>query len=100
MIAKVPQIGFDRFIQLDWVAAAFRVRAGTAGLDELNAQLAAAGLGKEAQAKTRTKLNALALSPRADLVDFIDRGVRLFASAGVTADVAPFAWGAALATYP
>ena len=100
MIAKVPQIGFDRFIQLDWVALALRVRAGTAGLDELTAQLAAAGLGKEAQAKTRTKLNALALEPRADLVDFIDRGVRLFASAGEVADVAPIAWGAALAAYP
>lgn len=100
MIAEVTQIGFDRFIQLEWVEVALRVRAGTASMDELNAQLAAAGLGKEAQAKTRTKLNALSLDPRPDLVDFIDRGVRLFGSAGSAADVAPFAWGAALAAYP
>ena len=100
MIAKVPQIGFDRFIQLDWVAAALRVRAGTASLEDLNEQLAVAGLGKEAQIKTRTKLNALALAPRDDLVDFIDRGVSLFADAKTPADVAPFAWGAALASYP
>lgn len=100
MIAKAPQIGFDRFIQLDWVAAAFKVRAGKASPDEINAQLAAAGLGKEAQAKTRTKVNALVLEPRADLVDFIDRGVRLFAGANTPADAVPFAWGAALAAYP
>lgn len=100
MTAKAPQIGFDRFIQLDWVALALRVRAGSAGLDELNAQLAAAGLGNEALAKTRTKLNALAVDPRADLVDFINRGVRLFGSASLDADIAPFAWGAALVAYP
>ena len=100
MIAKAPQIGFDRFIQLDWVAAALGVRAGKGSLDELSAQLRAAGLGKEALAKTQTKLNALVLEPRADLVDFIDRGVRLFAGATTPADVAPFAWGAALAAYP
>lgn len=100
MIAEVTQIGFDRFIRLEWVEVALRVRAGTDSMDELNAQLTAAGLGREAQAKTRTKLNALALEPRPDLVDFIDRGVRLFGSAGSAADVAPFAWGAALAAYP
>lgn len=95
-----PQIGFDRFIQLTWVAAALKVRAGRATRDELDQLLSAAGLGIEARAKTRTKLNALALEPRADLVDFIDRGVKLFAGAGDPADVAPFAWGAALAAYP
>ena len=100
MIGKAPQIGFDRFTQLDWVAAALGVRAGKGGLEELSAQLRAAGLGKEALAKTQTKLNALVLEPRADLVDFIGRGVRLFAGASTPADVAPFAWGAALAAYP
>ncbi len=100
MIAKAPQIGFDRFIQLDWVAAALGVRAGKGALEELSAQLRAAGLGKEALAKTQTKLNALVLEPRADLVDFIGRGVRLFAGANAPADVAPFAWGASLAAYP
>jgi hypothetical protein len=34
-----PQIGFDRFIQLDWAAAALNIRAGVAGLDDLNALL-------------------------------------------------------------
>jgi len=100
MISTAPQIGFDRFIQLDWVAAALKVRAGIASFDELNELLDAAGLGKESKAKTRTKLNALALQPRVDLVDFIDRGVDLFTGADKAGDFAAFAWGASIATYP
>ena len=100
MNPTVPQIGFDRFIQLDWVTAALKVRADMASLDELNALLDAAGLGKEAKVKTRTKLNALALEPRADLVDFVARGVQLFKGTDDPAELAAFAWGAAIATYP
>jgi hypothetical protein len=100
MIPKAPQIGFDRFIQLDWVAAALKVRAGVANLDELNELLNAAGLGKEAKIKTRTKLNALVLEPRPDLADFIDRGIGLFSNAKPQQEAACFAWGSALATYP
>ncbi|WP_354679504.1 hypothetical protein [Cupriavidus plantarum] len=100
MIPAVPQIGFDRFIRLDWVAAALKVRAGMTSLDELNELLDAAGLGKEAKAKTRTKLNALALGPRADLVDLIDRGVNIVKDSNNTGDLVAFAWGAAIATYP
>lgn len=100
MIPTAPQIGFDRFIQLDWVAAALKVRAGVASLDELNALLGAAGLGKEAKIKTRTKLNALVLAPRSDLKDLIDRGISIFLEAGLQQDMACFAWGSALAAYP
>lgn len=100
MISTAPQIGFDRFIQLDWVAAALKVRAGAASLDELDELLNVAGLGKEAKAKTRTKLNALVLEPRADLADFIDRGVHIFKGFGGAEQLAVFAWGAAIAAYP
>ena len=64
MIPTAPQIGFDRFIQLDWVAAALKVRAGMASLDELNELLDAAGLSVAARKKTRTVLNRLWLEPR------------------------------------
>lgn len=100
MIARAPQIGFDRFVQLDWVAGALAVRAGKRSLQELIAQLADAGLGKEALVKTRTKLNALVLEPRPELADFVGRGAKLAASDHVQEKVTPFAWGAALATYP
>lgn len=97
---RVPQIGFDRFVQLEWIAAALGVRVGAVSRDDLNELLAASGLGKEARAKTLTKLNGIALAPRPDLADFVGRGVRLFGRATASVDVVPFAWGAALAAYP
>lgn len=100
MIPTAPQIGFDRFIPLDWVAAALKVRTGVANLDEMNKLLDAAGLGNEAKVKTRTKLNALVLEPRAELADFIVRGIDLFSSVEPQQEAACFAWGSALATYP
>jgi hypothetical protein len=99
MNSSAPQIGFDRFIQLDWVAAALLVRAGKNNLDTLHALLAVSALGKEAKAKTRTKLNALCLEPRTELTDFINRGVNQFSNASAPDKVALFAWGAAIATY-
>lgn len=99
MISTSPQIGFDRYIQLDWVAAAFKIRAGISSLNELNELLDVAGLGKEARAKTRTKLNALGLQPRPDLADFAERGIGLFKE-DQNISVAALAWGLAIATYP
>lgn len=100
MIQSAPQIGFDRYIQLDWVAMAIKVRAGLATLGDLEALLDSAGLGKEAKSKTRTKLNALAIEPRNELVDFIDRGVQIFSPNDDDAMTAVFAWGSAIASYP
>ncbi len=99
MNSSAPQIGFDRFIQLDWAAAALNIRAGTAGLDDLNALLAAAGLSLEAKKKTRTVLNRLWLEPRASLVGFADRGVSLYKSQ-TDVPIAALCWGVAIATYP
>ncbi len=99
MIPTPPQIGFDRFIELDWIASALKVRAGTASIEALEELVNSADLGKEAVAKSRTKLNALVLQPRPNLVDFIDRGVSLFAATNSPKQTACFAWGAALTTY-
>lgn len=99
MNSTAPQIGFDRFIQLDWAAAALKVRAGTASLDELNELLDAAGLGAEASAKTRTKLNALWLEPRAELADFASHGVEIFKT-NPDPSIPALTWGMAIASYP
>lgn len=99
MNSSAPQIGFDRFIQLDWAAAALNVRAGAAGLDDLNALLDAAELGVEAKKKTRTVLNRLWLEPRAELVDYADRGVAIHKTQP-DIPVATLCWGMAVATYP
>ena len=99
MNPTVPQIGFDRFIQLDWVAAALKVRAGTATLDELNELLDTAGLGVAARKKTRTVLNRLWLEPRAELAEFASRGIEIHR---VSADdsIVALTWGMAIAMYP
>ncbi len=99
MSSTVPQIGFDRFIQLDWVACALRVRANLSNIDELNMLLDVAGLGVAARKKTRTVLNRLWLEPRPELANFADRGAQLFCDqSDITATA--LSWGMAIATYP
>lgn len=99
MNASAPKIGFDRFIQLDWAATALNVRACLARLDDLNALLDASELGVEAKKKTRTVLNRLWLEPRAELMDYADRGVAIH-KAQPDIPVAALCWGVAVATYP
>lgn len=96
---RAPRIGFDRFISLEWAAAALRVRAELGTLDELNTLLDAAGLGVAARKKTRTVLNRLWLEPRPELADFAERGVAIF-KADPSVPVAALTWGMAIATYP
>jgi len=99
MNPRAPMIGFDRFIDREWAATALKIRAGEAGLGELEALLDQAALGAAARKKTRTVLNRLWLEPRAQLVSFADRGAELsrYKSAQVTAVLS---WGMAIATYP
>ena len=99
MNSSAPKIGFDRFIQFDWAATALRIRAGMAGLDDLNALLDAAELGAEAKKKTRTVLNRLWLEPRAELVDYADRGTAIYKTQP-DIPVAALCWGMSMATYP
>ena len=99
MSSSSSQIGFDRFIDLDWAAKALHIRAGMADLEELGQMLDSSHTGPAAKKKTRTVLNRLWLEPRAELVDFADRGVAIFRDAPDTS-ASPFTWGMALATYP
>lgn len=99
MNSKRPQIGFDRFIQLDWAAAALRVRAGVSSLDDLTELIDATHSGPAAKKKTRTVLNRLWLEPRPDLADFAERGVKIYLEAPDT-PISALTWGMALATYP
>ena len=56
-------------------------------------------MGAAARTKTRTVLNRLWLQPRAELVDYADRGVAIF-KANPDVPVAALHWGMAVATYP
>lgn len=99
MSSRPPQIGFDRYIQLDWAATALRIRAGMATFEDLREVLDTSHTGAAAKKKTRTVLNRLWLEPRADLIDFADRGVQIYRDDG-QASLPALTWGMALATYP
>lgn len=92
MNSSSPQIGFDRFIQLDWALLALRIRAGRSTLDDLDEVLGSSHSGPAAKKKTRTVLNRLWLEPRADLADFADRGVEIFCNTPETT-VPALTWG-------
>jgi hypothetical protein len=99
MTTSAPLIGFDRYIRLEWAAAALRARAGLSSLEDLQALLLSAGLGAAALGKTKTKLNGLWLTPRSELLDFAERGVAILKNAPTTSPVV-LTWGMALAGYP
>ena len=99
MNSTVPQIGFDRFIPLEWAACALRVRAGLSSIEALNELLDTASLGVAAKKKTRTVLNRLWLQPRPELADFADRGARMYKDQPDISSSA-LSWGMAIATYP
>src|SRR5690606_15329024 len=98
--SSAPKIGFDRFIQLDWVAAVLAVRDGKSSLAELKELLASSGLGKEALAKSLTKLNGLGLEPRPELTDFVDRGRSVVHVGASENGVAVYGWDVSIAAYP
>ena len=99
MNLAAPQIGFDRFIQLDWATAALRVRAGMSDPEQLSALLDAAHAGPAAKKKTRTVLNRLWLEPRPELTGLADRAVQIYRDAPDT-PVSVLCWGMAITTYP
>lgn len=94
-----PQIGFDRYIQLDWARSALRVRSGFETLEELTSLIDASHTGTAAKKKTRTVLNRLWLEPRSELLELSDRAVAIYKS-DPSASVAALTWGMAIATYP
>lgn len=99
MAPAAPKIGFDRFIDLRWIAAAMDVRIGDCSIEDLIALLDAAGLSAAAKKKVRTILNRLWLEPRPELQEFANRAVAI-RKARPEVDVSAFAWGMAIATYP
>lgn len=99
MNSAAPKIGFDRFIHIEWVTAALKVRAGTVSIEEMNELLVNAGLSVMARKKTRTVLNRLWLEPRPELAEFANRGIDIFRT-NPEVSVLALIWGMAIATYP
>lgn len=80
MTVSNPSIAFDRFIRLEWIAQALKVRSGQIAVDEFEDYLDRAGLGKEARVKLKTKLKVLCLEPRPNFENFLSRGIQITGS--------------------
>jgi len=86
-------IAYDRYIRLEWIAEALKVRVSGSNPDELEKYLDGVKLGKEARVKLKTKLKLLCLEPRVELQDFIDRGINSISNSSTSNSVLIFAWG-------
>ena len=94
-----PQIGFDRFIPIDWAACALNVRGGAEVPDALEDMLMTAELGPPSKKKIRSVLKGLWLSPRVELIDFADRGIGI-RNVAPDVPIPALCWGMAIAAYP
>lgn len=94
-----PQIGFDRFVQLDWALMALQVGAGSAALADLNALVGERLAGVDSRRKTVDILKRLWINPFPQSDDFVRRGLLLHRELGEAAAL-PLIWGVSISTYP
>lgn len=98
MTTKMPLIGFDRFVDIEWCRGAFDVAADQSDIDVLRNQIATLLPGAESQRKTLDILKRLSIKPFEHLSDFIGRGVSIYKTQGA-AIVLPLVWGASISSY-
>lgn len=96
---SIPKVGFDRFIHIDWLIAALRVRAETAELNDLINIIETADLGVEAKKKTYSVLKRLWFNPYPEFADFASRGVEIYKRYNQNYTV-ELSWGMAISMYP
>ncbi len=99
MTTKVPIIGFDRFVDLEWCRSALDAAATQNPFEVVRSQIAEMLPGIESQRKTLDILKRLTTKPFEHLTDFINRGVQIYKRLGHEA-VLPLIWGASVASYP
>lgn len=99
MSIKVPLIGFDRFVDIDWCRRSLDAAASQSSLDAVRDQVAIMLPGVESQRKTLDVLKRLSTNPFEHLVDFVGRGIAIYRKQGANA-LLPLVWGASIASYP
>jgi len=92
-------IGFDRYVQLDWCAAALEVATGVKTVEQAKEEVANVLTGIDSRRKTFDILKRLWISPLPAYSNFVERGLELFKQQGQSS-VAPLNWGCAMVTYP
>lgn len=99
MTTKVPLIGFDRYVDIDWCRSALDAAATQSSVEVVRDQVASMLPGIESQRKTLDILKRLSTKPFEHLVDFISRGIAIYKRLGQGV-VLPLVWGASIASYP
>ncbi len=99
MTTKVPLIGFDRYVDIDWCRSALDAAATQSSVEVVRDQVASMLPGVESQRKTLDVLKRLSTKPFEHLADFISRGIAIYKRLGQDM-VLPLVWGASIASYP
>lgn len=99
MTTKVPIIGFDRYVDIDWCRSALDAAATESPIEVVRDQVAMMLPGIESQRKTIDVLKRLSTKPFEHLADFIGRGIAIYKRLGQDI-VLPLVWGASIASYP
>jgi len=99
MTTKVPLIGFDRYVDIDWCRSALDAAATQSSVEVVRDQVATMLPGIESQRKTLDVLKRLSTKPFEHLTDFISRGIAIYKRRGQCV-VLPLVWGASIASYP
>lgn len=99
MTTKVPLIGFDRYVDIDWCRSALDAAATKQSIEIVRSQVATMLPGVESQRKTLDVLKRLSTKPFEHLAGFIERGVFIYKRLGPDV-VLPLIWGASIASYP
>lgn len=99
MTTKVPLIGFDRYVDIEWCRSAFDAAATQQSIEVIRDQVATMLSGIESQRKTLDVLKRLSTKPFEHMSDFISRGIAIYKRLGQGV-VLPLVWGASIASYP
>lgn len=99
MSTKVPLIGFDRYVDINWCRSALDAAVAQESIEVVRQQIAEMLPGTESQRKTLDVLKRLSTKPFEHLADFISRGVAIYMRFGQSV-VLPLVWGASIASYP
>lgn len=99
MTTKVPLIGFDRYVDIEWCRSALDAATIQNPIDVIRDQVATILPGIESQRKTLDILKRLSTKPFEHLADFINRGISIYKRLGQDV-VLSLVWGASIASYP
>ena len=82
MTTKVPLIGFDRYVDIEWCRSAFDAAATQQSIEVIRDQVATMLSGIESQRKTLDVLKRLSTKPFEHMSDFISRGIAIYKRLG------------------